>query len=363
MIDSKTQKKILAEYDGEVAIYKDLAATSASLLENISLNYGVQLHSITHRRKSRSSLAAKISKPDKEYDRLGDITDLAAVRIITYFADDVDKVAEIVEREFSVDPDNSIDKRKFLDPDRFGYQSLHYVVTFIADRCKLSEYSRFNYRKVEIQIRSILQHAWAEIEHDLGYKSAVGIPKDIRRRFSRIAGLLELADNEFSAIRHELDSYARTVPSEIQNEPENVGIDKISLNSLLQSEGSSIRKASLSVANAAGAVLKKAAGDEHIDIYITNIGLLGITTIAELEHAATTHLARIEKFAKYWLEEKQYDTMYEGVGLLYLAYVLLAEQGDVSRIVGFAKGLRLSGNHKKTANRIIEVYQKSAPTG
>ena len=57
------------------------------------------------------------------------MTDLLGVRIITYFPDEVDKAAKLVEREFCVDPDNSVDKRSILDPDRFGYLSLHYVLT------------------------------------------------------------------------------------------------------------------------------------------------------------------------------------------------------------------------------------------
>jgi ppGpp synthetase/RelA/SpoT-type nucleotidyltranferase len=113
----------------------------------------------------------------------------------------------MVEREFVVDRTNSVDKRTLLDPDRFGYQSLHYVAALSVARTGLAEYGRFTGLRVEIQIRSTLQHAWAEIEHDLGYKSAAGVPRDIRRRFSRIAGLLELADEEFSVIRRDLDAY------------------------------------------------------------------------------------------------------------------------------------------------------------
>lgn len=59
---------------------------------------------------------------------LEDITDLAGIRIITYFADQVDLIASFVEEEFEVDRSNSVDKRELIDPEKFGYLSLHYVV-------------------------------------------------------------------------------------------------------------------------------------------------------------------------------------------------------------------------------------------
>jgi hypothetical protein len=61
----------------------------------------------------------------------------------------------------------------------------------------LVEYSTHTGVQFEVQIRSTLQHAWAEIEHDRGYKSEVEVARAVRRRFSRLAGLLELADYEF----------------------------------------------------------------------------------------------------------------------------------------------------------------------
>jgi putative GTP pyrophosphokinase len=82
-------------------------------------------------------------------------------------------VAELIEREFVIDRDNTVDKRKQLDPDRFGYLSLHHIVQLGPTRSQLVEYSSFGGIKAEIQTRSILQHSWAEVEHDLGYKSSI----------------------------------------------------------------------------------------------------------------------------------------------------------------------------------------------
>lgn len=90
-----------------------------------------------------------------------------------------------------------------MEEERFGYQSIHYLVRVKAERAHLAEYDRFAKTVTEVQVRTILQDAWAEIEHDIQYKSSIAIPLEIRRRFMALAGLLEIADREFQAIQDE----------------------------------------------------------------------------------------------------------------------------------------------------------------
>jgi putative GTP pyrophosphokinase len=87
--------------------------------------------------------------------------------------------------------------------EKLGYQSVHYIVKLKATRSKLPEYGRFRNLVAEVQVRTILQHTWAEIEHDIQYKSIATLPRPIRRRFITLAGLLEIADREFQAISDE----------------------------------------------------------------------------------------------------------------------------------------------------------------
>lgn len=63
----------------------------------------------------------------------------------------------------------------------------------------------------EVQIRTALQHVWSAIEHDIGYKGPVKLPAEFQRQFSRLAGMLELADDEFSRLRTVMASYRRSV--------------------------------------------------------------------------------------------------------------------------------------------------------
>ena len=73
------------------------------------------------------------------------------------------------------------------------------------------EYSAYKDIIFELQIRTTLQHSWAEIEHGLGYKSQYEIPKDIRRRLTRLSASLELLDEEFVHIAKEVDEYNKGI--------------------------------------------------------------------------------------------------------------------------------------------------------
>ena len=161
---------------------------------------GIELNSIEHRIKTVDSLAGKLERKGEKYRQLSDITDLVGLRIVTFYTDDVDKVAAIISQLFDIDWANSVDKRKLHDLNSFGYNSLHYI-------CNLHGGS-FPF---EIQIRTALQHTWSAIEHDIGYKGAVKLPPQYRRQFSRLAGMLELADDEFSRLRTTMTEYRRQI--------------------------------------------------------------------------------------------------------------------------------------------------------
>jgi ppGpp synthetase/RelA/SpoT-type nucleotidyltranferase len=178
---------------------------------------GIVVHSITKRGKEPEKIRKKLTTENEVCDNPpNNITDLAGVRIITYFPSDVDKIVPLIEKEFKVDPKHSVDKRLCLDPAIFGYASVHFVVEFRPEMLKLPEYALFNKMKCEIQVRTILQHAWAEIEHDIVYKSPEDIPFRVRRRFACLAGLLEIADREFESLRQDEMAVRQAVQSRIK---------------------------------------------------------------------------------------------------------------------------------------------------
>lgn len=195
-------ENIIDLYRKNHSLYNDFTNKMLDLITTILLKKGIRVHSIASRVKEESSLENKINK--KGYADIEDITDLCGIRIITYFEDDVDQVAGILQEMLSIDPRNSVDKRKLLAATQFGYLSLHLVAGLTTEQLQQPRSEKFVNCKIEIQVRSILQHAWAEIEHDLGYKAQPAISSSTRRSFSRLAGLLELADAEFIRLRDEL---------------------------------------------------------------------------------------------------------------------------------------------------------------
>ena len=197
---NKNEELILDQYKQNLPNFLEQQKVVRSVLNDAFSKAGIVIANIESRVKTYESLEGKLRLKGAKYHSLEDITDILGFRIITFYIDDVDKVASVVERLFQIDWENSVDKRKLLEIDSFGYLSLHYICSTPS----------FPYR-FEVQMRTLLQHAWANMDHDTGYKSGVEIPSRYLRSMSRMAGLLELVDEEFSKIHVELADYRRRV--------------------------------------------------------------------------------------------------------------------------------------------------------
>lgn len=194
-------------YLARQGFYSDLAACIKMIIVESLGRRQIRVHSVEARSKDPASFAKKASQQSEsdpakpKYPKpLEQITDLAATRVITYFPSTIDDIDNAVGEEFEI-VERSDKGAELLEEERFGYNSIHYLVKLTPERAHLPEYRRFADATSEIQVRTILQHAWAEIEHDIQYKSASVIPVEIRRRFTSLAGVLEIADREFQAIQ------------------------------------------------------------------------------------------------------------------------------------------------------------------
>jgi ppGpp synthetase/RelA/SpoT-type nucleotidyltranferase len=184
--------------------YERFEKLLSDLVEKLIKNEGISAQ-ISSRTKSLQSLKEKLERKGKEEkpyeDPLNQITDLVGIRIITYYLEDIDLICNLIKKEFIIDEKNSLDKSAILGIDQFGYKSVHYIVSLSSPRRDLPEWNEFKKFNAEIQIRTILQHAWAEIDHEIIYKNEENIPTEIKRRMYRLMALFELADEEFQNLK------------------------------------------------------------------------------------------------------------------------------------------------------------------
>ena len=202
---------LIAQYRALLPVYTQMADFVPEKLKEFFAEAGIVVAAVEHRVKAEDSLAGKLRLKGGKYRSIFDITDLVGVRVITFYVEDVDKVASILERNFDIDWENSIDKRKAHEIDSFGYLSLHYICRIPESSFSDPAHPELNRIRFEVQMRTLLQHAWANMNHDTGYKSGVEIPQVYKRNMSRLAGILELVDDEFGRIRRELSDYRRQV--------------------------------------------------------------------------------------------------------------------------------------------------------
>lgn len=204
---------ILDEYRDRLPLLDKMREVVLGILQRTLKENNMVVTAIEGRVKTEKSLAGKLELKGNKYHTIDDITDIVGVRIITFFSDEVDQIAALVERMFEIDWDNSVDKRKMLEIDRFGYMSLHYICRIPKTLYEDPQQPLLNEIRFELQMRTALQHVWANMQHDTGYKSEVEIPLEHQRSLNRLAGILELADEQFSRIRKEINDYRRNVQS------------------------------------------------------------------------------------------------------------------------------------------------------
>ena len=202
---------LLQQYRELLPSLEDISKKAYDLLRRAIREQNIDVTAFECRVKTEQSLAGKLERKGAKYKTIYDVTDLVGVRVITFYTDEVDKVAAIAKRIFDIDWQESVDKRRLHQLDSFGYNSLHYI-------CRLKEQNpELGNLRFELQMRTALQHVWSTIEHDTGYKGEVKLPKEYRRQFSRLAGMLELVDDEFSRLRTVLTNYRRQIQALVKN--------------------------------------------------------------------------------------------------------------------------------------------------
>ncbi|MFF0338366.1 GTP pyrophosphokinase family protein [Kribbella sp. NPDC004875] len=177
----KLVDRFISQYVREIDFYEQAARLAASKLETELQSEGIRCI-VTSRAKSVLRLEEKVRQrnsktPYRSLDAIyGDIVDLAGVRVALYFPAERDQVGKVIERLFS----EYDSRREFpnasppLKSKRFsGYSAVHYRVRLRASAPNDPE-ARYLSANIEVQIASVLMHAWSEVEHDLVYKPYEG---------------------------------------------------------------------------------------------------------------------------------------------------------------------------------------------
>ena len=289
--------------------YEALAPIVEERLEKVLCDKNrPMMYQVTHRIKTVESIKGKLERKPEKYTEISDLRDILGFRIICYFQEDIDLIAEKIAGGFRVDRKLSTDKRNLIDPTSFGYLSLHYIIALPDDEGYPEELCNLWF---EVQIRTILQHAWAEIEHDLGYKSEFGVPRVVRRNFSRAASLLETADEVFTYIRQMLAQYKKDVVSSIENDQ----AGELYLDAITITEFTSRSRKYLSLLGEIAAITGANITDANPEGQLPQLSFLGIHTLGDLvdmidrEHDTAIRLAQ-EKLKDTELEEMSSTVAY-----------------------------------------------------
>lgn len=352
IVINRRKQFIIDEYRKEKHSFERLGVVVYEKLSKIAENLGWPLVGIEYRIKTEKSLDGKIERNADSYSQLEDITDILGARIICYFYDEVDAIGKKIEEEFSVDWENSYDIRKSIKADTFGYVSLHYVCTLPED----SDYEEIlKEKKFEIQIRTVLQHTWSEINHDLGYKGDFGAPRDIKRQLARIAGLLEIADLEFMRVRDAMQKYTSDIHAKIaENKANNVTIDVISLDEYM-TRNKEMRSFLEEIAEISEAEIKNVSTEN----YISQLKFLGIETLGDLQNMMAQNREVALKLVRQSYENADPGVLTSVIGLRFLCRAELFRRNySYDKIKDFV--MLYIGSEKKAekqANKIIDRYK------
>lgn len=206
-------------YENNRSLLNQTLDSSVTLIKRLLDVNNIAYLSVNGRVKSLESFIEK-SNRKKYKDAIKSTTDLVGLRIILYFEHQFEIVDKIIKDNFVIDLENSSSKDKELGYDKIGYRSLHLICSFDEKRKVLREYSEISNFKFEVQIRTVLQHAWAELAHDRAYKFSGGLPPKIQREVNLYAGMLEIADAAFSRIAIETENYKTNLEGrDINEEP------------------------------------------------------------------------------------------------------------------------------------------------
>jgi len=313
---------LLTEYEENLQIFNKLKEVVMLKMKIILDHSGINVNSIEARVKTKKSLIGKLERKGWKYTSINDVTDIVGVRIIAYYNEDVDRIASMAEKYFEVDWLNSVDKRKMHEYDSFGYNSLHYICSLTEETITDPQFHGLEKYSFELQIRTVLQHVWSAIQHDIGYKSEIETPAEYHRSLSRLAGLLELADDEFSRIRTAVTDYRRKVKKMVKKgRLEEVELDGDSFNSFLELHPFNFLNSKIAAVTQAEII------NSPMDNYLVVLKWMKMHTLADVAGLITENNDDAYQLALYQLGSTDIDILASTIGIQNLCIVKILKSG------------------------------------
>lgn len=321
---------ILEEYREMQPVFEKIREIATAALEKSIKENGIYITALESRIKTEASLAGKLELKGSKYHMLSDLTDIFGARVITFYSDEVDKIAALVDKLFDIDWANTVDKRKMHELNSFGYNSLHYICRIPKKMYFDPMMPQINEYRFELQMRTALQHVWANMYHDTGYKSGVEVPQDYLRNLNRLAGMLELADEQFSLIRTNINNYRRQVQSLVSNGHfEEVPLDGDTFSSYLKLKPFDKLNRKIAAINQAEI---HPASSLH---YLKLLKALGFKTLKDVEDLIKDYSGDAYILASYEIGNTDIDIVSETIAIQDLLIVHILENGGGKRGLQF----------------------------
>lgn len=189
-------REILTPYD--LAVKELIVKFEHLIYEHRSQGLYSPIEQVTGRVKTVASILDKAQKKNISINEIENrLMDIAGVRIICQFVEDIQKVVEIIRRRTDME---IISERDYINHMKdSGYRSYHIIVNY-----EVQSLSGNRKIKVEIQIRTLAMNFWSTIEHSLQYKYKKNIPEHISEKLMNAANAIIALDNEMSAVRSEI---------------------------------------------------------------------------------------------------------------------------------------------------------------
>ena len=341
-------RRILSEYQAGGNELRRLHDHFKERLGEVLGPMNADVHLIAGRVKSEDSLIDKLLDRHHTYAELKEVTDVIGMRVITYCENRVEPVVNLLRESFPVIQEKSAYVRSNLQPHEFGYISTHIIV---AGTLPDSDFGM----PVEIQVRSILQHSWAENEHSMGYDNPLGLPEDLKRRLHRLAALLELADEEMNSVDAAIRDYNREVIGRLSEKNREFPINVFSIEHLIENNAL-IEEMDREIAAILGAELHASHSyNRYIPFHLIYTGFRRLTGVLNY---ATKHRDDILRLVR--IAGSKMSLLANGITLWYVCLHRACAPRNVGTLEAYIRDNEIEitdANARESAERLLAALE------